>query len=215
MRPQGSRIAFLNQSRFSFNSFHRNKKKQWTLIDTKLKCWLFRCTHRNNQHFFFFQILNRIPHWSLVEKNHLYVSPASTSVTLCVQGTDVPRGSQSRWSPWRMCFTLPSTLFPASNDLFWQPRPVKHPLPWPAPPFPSRWSHWLFSHLWCLSLRLWCCPGCVLCLGKNKNQDEKSPPEAFSFLLHRRAFLKEAAGSDALLIAMTWLLDADSGRIVL
>lgn len=49
----------------------------------------------------------------------------------------------------------------------------------------------------------------------NKNQDEKSPPEAFSFLLHRRAFLKEAAGSDALLIAMTWLLDADSARIVL
>lgn len=43
----------------------------------------------------------------------------------------------------------------------------------------------------------------------------KSSPKAFSFLLHRRAFLKEAAGSDALLITMKWLLDADSGRIVL
>lgn len=104
------------------------------------------------------------------------LAPASLSV---FQGTDVPKGSQSRCSPWRMCFTLPSTLFPASNDLFWQPRPVKHPLPWPSPPFPSRWSHWLFSHLWCLSLRLWCCPGCVLCLDKNKNQDEKLPQSFF------------------------------------
>lgn len=73
---------------------------------------------------------------------------------------------------------------------------VKHPLSWPSPPFPSRWSHWLFSHLWCLSLHLWCCPGCALCLRCWK--------KAFSFLLHQREpCLKERANDpDAQLICM-------------
>lgn len=50
---------------------------------------------------------------------------------------------------------------------------------------------------------------------KNKKNKMKKSTEAFSFLLHRRAFLKEAAGSEALLITMKWLLDADRRRIVL
>lgn len=51
---------------------------------------------------------------------------------------------------------------------------------------------------------------------KNKEQkNKKLEPKAFSFLLHQRACLKEAAGSDVLLITKRRSLDADRRGIVL
>lgn len=34
--------------------------------------------------------------------------------------------------------------------------------------FPLRWSHWLFSHLWCLTLHFCCWPECIHCLAKKE-----------------------------------------------
>lgn len=41
----------------------------------------------------------------------MLICSGGTTVTLCVQATDEPKGSQSRCSPWRMHFVLPSSLF--------------------------------------------------------------------------------------------------------
>lgn len=36
--------------------------------------------------------------------------------------------------------------------------------------FPLRWSHWLFSHLWCLTLHFCCWPECIHCLAKKSSR---------------------------------------------